>query len=69
MRVVAFGKEIAMGDVGLVDSLAEFFGAVNVASDFDAVFDFTFDALRILLMAEFTGRVIAIFLEEVKVTR
>lgn len=57
-----------MGDVGFVHSLTKFLGAVNVASNFEAVFDVTFDALGIGFVAEFAGGVIAVFLEEMKVT-
>src|SRR6266436_4226003 len=65
--ITAFRQEIAVGDVVIVDSLAKLFGAVNVAGDFEAVFDFAFDAFGIVLRAKFAGGIVAIFLEEMKV--
>jgi len=69
VREVAFGNEIAVRDVGLVDGLAEFFGAVNVAGDFEAVFGFAFEAFGIVFRAEFASGVVAVFLETVELTR
>ena len=55
-----------MRDVGFVNGLAEFCGAVNVASDFEALFDFAFKAFRIVFIAKFAGGVVAVFLEPVE---
>lgn len=61
-----FRDEIAVGDVGFVDGLAELCGAVNVAGDFEAFFDFVFEAFGIVFIAKFAGGIVAIFLEPVE---
>ena len=55
-----------MGDIMVVDGLAEFFGAVNVAGDFEVFFNFAFEAFRVVFMAKFAGGIVAIFLKPIE---
>lgn len=54
-----------MGNVGVIDSLAEFFSAVDFAGDFDISFLFVFDARGLEVTPEASGGVVAVFLENV----
>jgi len=58
-----------VGNVVVVDGLAQFFGAVSVAGAFEVFFDFAFDAFGIVSGAEFAGGIVAIFLEPVELAR
>ena len=49
-----------MGDVVLVDGLAQPFGAVNVAGDLDVLLVLAFDALGVVVVTEFFGGVVTI---------
>lgn len=55
-----------MGNVRFVNSLAKFFGAVNVAGDFEVLFGFAFESFGIVFIAKFAGGVVTIFLEPVE---
>lgn len=60
-----FGQKIAVGDVGFVDGLADFFGAVNVADFIEVLFSIAFEAFGVVFLAEFFGGLVAVFLEDV----
>jgi len=64
--VIVFGEEVAVRDVGFPGGLAEFCGAVNVAGDFESVFDVAFEAFGIVVMAEFAGGIVTVFLQTVE---
>lgn len=64
-----FRDEVAVWNVVVVDSLTQFFGAVSVAGAFEVFFDFAFEAFRIVFVAKFAGRIVAIFLEPVELAR
>jgi hypothetical protein len=68
MGVSVFGNKVAVGNVRFVVGFAEFFGAENVPSLFELFFGFAFDAFRIVFVTEFAGGVVAVLLEEMKVT-
>lgn len=61
-----FRDEVAMGNVVVVDGLAEFFGAIGVAGTFEVFFDFAFEAFGIVFVAKFARGIVAIFLEAIK---
>ena len=67
VRVGIFGDEIAVGDVGFVIGVGEFFGAVDVARGFESFVGFAFDAFGIMFVAEFASGIVAVFLEEMEV--
>jgi hypothetical protein len=64
-RKTVFGKEIAVGDVGVLRGFAGFFGAVDVAYFFKGFLGFAFDAFGMVFVAEFFGGLVAVFLEDV----
>jgi hypothetical protein len=61
-----FRDEVAVRDVRLVNSLAKFCGAVNVAGDFEVFFGFAFEAFGIVFITHVACGIVAIFLEPVE---
>jgi hypothetical protein len=60
-----FGYEVAVRDFGIDGSIFRDEGAIGIASAFEGLLGFAFDALGIVLLAEFFCGVVAVFLERV----
>ena len=58
-----------MGDVGVFRGFAGFFCAVSVADGFEGFVGFAFEEFGIVIVAEFFGGLVAIFLEDVNLAR